>query len=336
MFRPAFSICAATALVLASIGGSDAFAGGITPPPKLYYSEGDPGAVKSSKPDGSGKQDVLNPTLFGVPGMSSIQGLVLDPGAQQIYFTDAGLSQVRRVDTTGANPVILVDPAQVVAPEGIDLDLADGKMYWSDPATGLIQRANLDGSNVEVVIDLSPGQPEGIALDPGNNQLYFADRATGIIGRINVPAKTPPVVIVNAMNPRGIALDLPRNRLYFSDSGTGSIVSTDLQGMDPQIIADGQMTPEGLDLDPVFRVLYWTDSTADTISRATVPQTSTLDGGMPDVEIILDMLNGPTDVSYESGSEVPAVSDWGIALMMLLVLTGASLVFRTSRAARAA
>jgi len=334
MNRPAFSIFAAAAVVLACLGGSHAFAGGITPPPKLYYSESDPGAIKSSKPDGSGGESVLDPTFSGVPGTSSIQGLVLDAESQRIYFTDAGLSQIRRVDVTGANPQILVDAAQTVAPEGIDLDVAGGKIYWSEPATGLIQRANLDGSNVEVVIDLAPGQPEGIALDLENNQLYFADRGTGNIGRIGIPAKMPPEVIVSAMNPRGIVLDLPSERLYFSDSGTGSIVSADLQGMNLQVLADGLMTPEGLDLDPVFRMLYWTDSGADTISRVSVPRSGTLDGALGEVEVILEMLNGPTDVTFEPGTGIPAVSDWGVALMLLLTLTGASLVFRSARSAR--
>ena len=51
-------------------------------------------------------------------------------------------------------------------PNGLALDVADGKMYWADAGTDRIQRANLDGSNVEDLVSSADGlvDPSGVAV----------------------------------------------------------------------------------------------------------------------------------------------------------------------------
>jgi sugar lactone lactonase YvrE len=91
------------------------------------------------------------------------------PGAPA-RWTDLGIDKIQRVNLDGTGLEALVTTG-LIAPRGITLDAAGGKMYWMDSGTDKIQRANLDGTGVEdLIITHSSGpmggggQPYGIAL----------------------------------------------------------------------------------------------------------------------------------------------------------------------------
>ena len=66
-----------------------------------------------------------------------------------MYWTDGGTDKIQRANLDGSDVEDLVTPAQgvgTVAPLGIALDVASGKMYWADYNADKIRRANLDGS----------------------------------------------------------------------------------------------------------------------------------------------------------------------------------------------
>ena len=68
-------------------------------------------------------------------------------------------------------------------PEGIALDVADGKMYFVDnhqsspfqSSGSKIQRANLDGTGVEDLVTSGLAAPKDIALDVAGRKVYWTD-----------------------------------------------------------------------------------------------------------------------------------------------------------------
>lgn len=97
----------------------------------------------------------------------------------------------------------------MLAPVGIALDLAGGKMYWAASATHKIQRANLNGANVEDLVTSLGGFPSGIALDLAGGKMYWTVTATGQIQRANLDGTNVEDLITSGvLDPFGIALSL--------------------------------------------------------------------------------------------------------------------------------
>ena len=109
----------------------------------------------------------------------------------RLFWLDYGLGQVMTGDTDGDTQTTLVTGNS--RPDGIDVDLAGGKIYWSDmgldcdgrvtPETeercggGDLKRSDLDGSNPEIVVP--PGfisSPKQIHLDLEKRFIYHTDR----------------------------------------------------------------------------------------------------------------------------------------------------------------
>ena len=96
-------------------------------------------------------------------------------------------------------------------PQGIALDLTEGKIYWADEGTHKIQRANLDGSNIEDLItsDTGLGGPRSITLDLTEGKIYWADRSRRKIQRANLDGSNiEDLVTTGLRHPDSIALDL--------------------------------------------------------------------------------------------------------------------------------
>jgi sugar lactone lactonase YvrE len=70
--------------------------------------------------------------------------------------------------------VILTSVDGLTSPQGLGLDVANGKMYWADSGNDRIRRANLDGSGMEDLVTSGMASPRacvnytrGIRSKPG-------------------------------------------------------------------------------------------------------------------------------------------------------------------------
>ena len=72
------------------------------------------------------------------------------PALAHIYWTDWVTHKIQRANLDGSNIETLV--ADVDIPDGIAVDVDEGKIYWVDASVQKIQRANLDGSDVETLV----------------------------------------------------------------------------------------------------------------------------------------------------------------------------------------
>jgi DNA-binding beta-propeller fold protein YncE len=116
---------------------------------KLYWSLSSPGSIHRANLDGTGIETL--PLNVGLdPG-----DLAFDATTNKVYWTERGGHKIVRgnIDGTSQEDLVLLDMDYF--PDGLDLDLAAGKVYWSAGGwfSDRIQRANLDGSAVETVYE---------------------------------------------------------------------------------------------------------------------------------------------------------------------------------------
>ena len=204
-------------------------------------------------------------------------------------FDSAGSVKVMHAD--GSNEAVLASGSIVVEPDGIEVDVAAGKMYWTDMGPGgaadksvadkdgRIMRADLDGQNIETLVPLGiTTTPKQLTLDVAGGKVYWCDR--GDVGDKNVDPKimranldgsaVETLVSTDVMSPVGIALDLANGKVYFSDRYANAIKRANLDGTNVDIVVKDTEYPVDLAIDFKTRSLYWTAREAGGLYRADV------------------------------------------------------------------
>ncbi len=262
--------------------------------------------------------------------------VALDVDAGKMYFTDieADLDgRILRANLDGTGLETLV--SGLGAPAYVALDLDVGKVYWTAwghfGELASVQRANLDGTGVETLVEIDPGTPMGLALDVPGGKMYWCDLHPDNrwIRRANLDGSGVETIIDEDPwhQPVAIALDLVNNRLYWTDNGTSveGIRRAKLDGTDQtDILTTGIDNAGGIEVDGVGGYLYWTDANMGKLFRAN------LDGS--GVVELVDDLSNPAGLALDvKGDPIPALSEWGVVAMALLVLTAGTLVFARRR-----
>ena len=183
----------------------------------------------------------------------------------RIYWTDWTINKIQRADLDGSDVEDLV--TGLGQPEGIALDVVNGKMYWVDSDTDKIQRADLDGSNVEDLVT-TVSNPKGIALDVVNGKMYWTDSDTDKIQRADLDGSNVEDLVITVVFPIGIALDVVNGKMYWTDGNTDKIQRADLDGSNVEDLVTGLEIPVGIALDVANGKMYWTDYWAEKIQRA--------------------------------------------------------------------
>ena len=251
---------------------------------KIYWTESRAGIHRANL-DGSSIQDL-------VTGGSPI-GIALDVAGGKIYWTDWGTGwgvdegtywgtgKIQGANLDGSNVQNLV--TGLIAPDGIALDVAGGKIYWTDldtRGTGRIQSASLDGSGILVLVT-GLASPDGIALDVAGGKIYWTDRQTGKIQRANLDGSSIQDLVTGLAAPDGIALDVAGGKIYWTDRQTGKIQRANLDGSSIQDLVTGLIEPTDVALDVPGGKIYWTDlsrdSAMDRIQRANLDGSRTED-----------------------------------------------------------
>jgi hypothetical protein len=220
---------------------------------RLFFLDLSSGHVMSCSPDGSDLKTIVS------EGRKLPDGIVVDPAAGHIYWTNMGIpsandGSVMRADLDGNNLTTIVPEGCTHTAKQLQLDKKNGKLYWSDREGMRVMRCNLDGSKIETLVDTSNGDPR-----PG-------------------PDATKWCV--------GIALDTDRGHVYWTqkgpdNAGQGRIFRAGIEipkGQDPknrkdvELLYDRLPEPIDLDLDIAARMMYWTDRgdppRGNTVNRA--------------------------------------------------------------------
>ena len=214
--------------------------------------------------------------------------------AEKLYFVSGSFNSagaVKVMNADGSNETVLASGSIIVEPDGIEVDVAAGKMYWTDMGPGgaadksvadkdgRIMRADLDGKNIETLVPKGiTTTPKQLTLDVAGGKVYWCDR--GDVGDKNVDPKimranldgseVEILVSTDLMSPVGIALDLAKGKLYFSDRYANNIKRANLDGTDVEMVVKDTEYPVDLAIDFKTRSLYWTAREAGGVYRADV------------------------------------------------------------------
>ena len=212
-----------------------------------------------------------------------------------------------KADTDGGNVTVLFSTGDGRA-RGVQLDPSDCV------PCGSIQRRNLDGSGREfLVTDLS--SPEALGLDPSRNRICWIDLydATIVCARLDGSAVE---ILVSDTVALGVAIDPADGRLYWTDRAGLRVRRVFPDGTGAEDLVVGLADPRGIAIDAEARKLYFADRSEGTIQR------SDLDGSNREI-LVSDP--APTSITLDTtfgGAEpVPSVSEWGMIVIALLLLT---------------
>jgi DNA-binding beta-propeller fold protein YncE len=239
---------------------------------RLFYLDLAGGRVMSCNPDGSDLKTIVS------EGRKLPDGIVVDPAAGHIYWTNMGIPSandgtIMRADLDGKNLTTIVPSGGTHTPKQLQLDRKNGKLYWSDREGMRVMRANLNGSKLEILVDTSKGDPRpgpdatkwcvGIALDTDRGYIYWTQKGPDNAGKGRIFRAG--IEIPKGQN--------PENR------------------KDIEVLYDRLPEPIDLDLDLANRMMYWTDRgdppTGNTVNRAPLDAPS---GTRKDPEIVFNHL----------------------------------------------
>lgn len=279
-----------------------------------------------SRLNGTGIEDLI------APEDGSVGYIALDPFSERIYFADGRNQKIYRTYLDGSNFEELVSMAPD-GPNGIALDLSAGKMYWTlGSAFGVnkVQRADLDGSNIE---DLATTVrfPSGIALDISEGKIYWSSTGEDVIMRANLDGSDVEefIEITDPLGSslRGIAI-LPNTACCEELSGAceNSLAQEYCNGEHQTwtrrascsqvacVAANGACCDTGSE-DAAIAECSVTTIAECVCQKCTWTKGATCDEVLCDANFI----------------PIPAVSEWGLVAIALLLLTGGKIYFRGKR-----
>ncbi|MBI4717633.1 MAG: PQQ-binding-like beta-propeller repeat protein [Planctomycetes bacterium] len=251
--------------------------------------------------------------------------LVAQPSLGKLYWSvrDEWSGANRRIGRTNldASDDETVLAATTIAPSGIAISEADGRVYWSDPVLAQFLSVDLAGTGpIEPVPFLNPGaSASGIAVDAANLKVYFSDLTCPggeechgrILRRHLTSGLSVPEVIVGDVTPPYndefpiyVAVDLSGGKIYWAESSTagGSIGRANLDGTARQtLLAQVDPKPFNLALDLPAGRIYWTAVPASGDGKI---QRANLDGsGVEDVLTVPAATYGlPRGIAFDAGN----------------------------------
>jgi hypothetical protein len=297
----------------------------------IYWTERYEGKIRRADLDGGNPETLVTDAI-------GVFDIALDVPGGKMYWTqgDVGTIGIYRANLAGT------DVEQLVAYEdgmGIALDLQASKVYWVSPH-GWIKRADLDGGNVETLIDHEADWILfGIDLDVDGNKMYYT---------LGAPVPMPRVREIQRANldgsgqetlvsfydptdsPSDIALDLLEGKMYWVTIVTGKIQRADLNGanLEDVFLGTTPYRPNAIGLGPGAQGAEGACCLSGGSCTVATESYCAANDGMyagNDTTCADGNGNGLADVC----EQVPAVSAWGLAVMVLLLLTaGTVLVVR--------
>ena len=300
---------------------------------KMYWTDIGTSKIQRANLDGSNVEDLLTMGVVFTP-----VEIALDTAGNKMYWTESTLADfmIQRADLDGSNVELLV--TDLVSPSGIALDVAGGKMYWTDVGTSKIQRANLDGSGLEDVVTTGVIAPVRIAVDLARGKIYWTEGSLAdfMISRANLDGTGGEFLITGLTSPSGIALELqagpPTGACCFDNGFCTPQTQADCESIEGQVyLGDGTECVGDFTCPAVCWSCLCTDGLSDSGTSAigcVAEEIGCSDlcqahGGLQSFQCDL----GPC-------AAIPTVSQWGLVMMTLLVLTAGTLLFARARAQR--
>ncbi|KAL8569812.1 hypothetical protein ACOMHN_006538 [Nucella lapillus] len=208
----------------------------------IYWTEvGEVRGIRSSALNGSGVRTFLDSGANSV-----LDGLAVDPLSRQVFYTDAGRSQIGMVTiATRAHRTIV--NTSLDKPRAIVLDTANGVMFWTDwGRERKIERVNYDGSDRKTIVNTALFLPNGLALDVAKNRLYWVDAGTNKVEMSDLLGNGRRSLLSLEISSSHHFFGLARldSTLYFTDWLTGA--ATNVSVIYGMTIGESNVSTQGL------------------------------------------------------------------------------------------
>ncbi|XP_046574436.1 low-density lipoprotein receptor-related protein 8-like [Haliotis rubra] len=119
--------------------------------------------------DIDGENDQLVATL---DKPSSPEGLALDSYTKQVFYTDAGVDVVARIEMDSFQRTVIVNTS-LDKPRGIVADTKNKKLYWVDNGNApKIETSDYNGAGRATLVSSGLAQPNGITIDVKGSRLW--------------------------------------------------------------------------------------------------------------------------------------------------------------------
>ncbi|XP_067666576.1 nidogen-1-like [Haliotis asinina] len=106
---------------------------------------------------------------------SSPEGLALDSYSEQVFYTDAGVDIVARIEMNGFQRTVIVNTS-LDKPRGIVADTKNKKLYWVDNGNSpKIETCDYNGADRATLVSSGLAQPNGITIDVKGGRLFWTD-----------------------------------------------------------------------------------------------------------------------------------------------------------------
>lgn len=237
-----------------------------------------------------------------------------DGDGARAYWVNYGTSTIAHanLDGTGAG-YIDTTGATISLPQGLDLNLATGKIWWGNQFQSRVASANLDltpGAADLPGSDANSNAVSGVAVDPGSGRIYWVNFSSNTVfssrpdGSDQLALNTTGATMAN---PSGIALDPAGGRVWWTnydqsmvgDSLGGSIAYANLDGSGGGTFNTTGATvsgPYGLAIDRAGGKVWWANLDADKISYANLDGS----GAGGDLNTTGADLDGPVGVAIDT------------------------------------
>ncbi len=217
-------------------------------------------------------------------------------------------------------------------------------IFWTDAVYMHIKSYSMSDKETEELVNKGLGFPWGIVVDSESRKMYWTDRGTNLIRRTNFDgSNTEDLVSLPQSNDgRALALALPIGKMYWTD-GAGKLLRSNLDGTGVQVVVASSPRPYGLALD----------------LRGVQPSGACCDASVPGGGCTDDVpeSNCPTSnpsfnwsantscsnvvcvedtPAADDEPGMPTTSEWGMAVVMLLLLAGLTIKFGLLRSRKTA
>ncbi|MCG8408024.1 MAG: DUF5050 domain-containing protein [Phycisphaerales bacterium] len=178
-----------------------------------------------------------------------------------IYLNVGRETRVAPLD--GSGPVEIIIPTSH-DPNGIDVDLVNGKIYYGNGTDGIWQ-ADLDGSNAMQIVTVPGISAHGVAVDVDGGKVYWTNTSVpGYVASANLDGTDFVKLAEFTGNTQGLGIELDPagGKVYWSTifSGNDGVWSANLDGSDPTVITtDATSSIDDIALDLVNGKIYWSN-----------------------------------------------------------------------------
>ncbi|XP_066922141.1 low-density lipoprotein receptor-related protein 5-like [Clytia hemisphaerica] len=177
---------------------------------RLYWTEYVTDTIRRYSPNNQSGEILVD------QGLEKPLAIVLNPcNEYAMYWTDWGASpSIKKASMDGENVTVIIS-TDITYPNGLAIDIDEGRLYWADSSYDRIESSDLEGRDRLVILS---SIPHVFGLTLFKDDLYWTDWTERWVALANKNGQDPQVVLVDNLdqNPMAIKVFAKRNGTCWS------------------------------------------------------------------------------------------------------------------------